>query len=76
MSGQTDRRVWATPLEVAEWLQLGRYGVRKLREMRAERTGPGFVKVGREVRYAWTDVHAWCASRRDLSTDHTNGSVS
>lgn len=61
------RRAWATPEQLAEWLQLGPNGVRKLRAMRrpnATDPGPRYVTVGREVRYAWVDVHAWCAARR------------
>ncbi|MDJ1115335.1 helix-turn-helix transcriptional regulator [Microbacterium dauci] len=59
------RRAWATPEQVAEWLQLGKAGTQKLRKMRREGNGPKFVTIGREVRYAWADVHAWCAARRD-----------
>jgi hypothetical protein len=72
----SDRRAWATPEQLAEWLQLGETvdkGIRKLREMRAKRTGPKFITMGREVRYAWVDVHAWCAAERDRTTNHTNG---
>jgi hypothetical protein len=60
-----ERRVWATPAEVAEWLQLGAQGERKLRNMRRDSSGPKHLTVGRDVRYAWADVHAWCAARRD-----------
>ena len=59
------RRAWASPEQLAEWLALGPQGIRKLRKMRAEGDGPKFITVGREVRYAWVDVHAWCAARRD-----------
>lgn len=58
------RRVWATPAELVEWLQLGPKGERKLREMRRQGTGPKFARFGRDVRYAWLDVHAWCNDRR------------
>ena len=60
-----ERRVWASPADVAAWLQLGNAGTQTLRKMRANGTGPKYVKIGREVRYAWSDVHAWCAARRD-----------
>ena len=59
-----ERRAWATPEQLAEWLQLGPGGIQKLRRMRRDGTGPLFVPVGREIRYAWVDVHAWCAARR------------
>lgn len=64
------RRAWASPAEVAEWLQLGPGGLKKLQRMRAAdrkratrgepAEGIRFIEVGREVRYAWMDVHAWC----------------
>lgn len=62
------RRVWASPADLVEWLQLGGDGLRKLERMRRAGTGPKFVKVGRDVRYAWSDVHAWCAATRDASS--------
>ncbi len=73
---QQTRRVWATPAELVEWLQLGDGGLKKLQRMRAEDRklvkaglppkGPRFMEIGREVRYAWADVHAWCASGRGV----------
>lgn len=59
-----ERKAWATPAEVSEWLQLGANGERKLRDMRRDGTGPKFARFGRDVRYAWLDVHAWCAELR------------
>lgn len=59
------RRVWASPADVALWLQLGDQGERKLRNMRRQGTGPKYITLGREVRYAWADVHAWCAAQRE-----------
>lgn len=64
-----ERRAWATPADLAEWLQLGDKGERKLREMRQRGTGPKFVKLGREVRYAWADVHAYYAGARRGGTN-------
>ncbi|MBZ4486271.1 hypothetical protein [Microbacterium sp. cx-55] len=64
MSAPEQRRAWASPEQLSEWLQLGQQGARKLRKMRQDKTGPHFITVGREVRYAWVDVHAWCAARR------------
>ena len=61
----SERRAWASPEQLAEWLQLGTQGQRKLRRMRADGTGPKFITVGREIRYAWVDVHAWATSERD-----------
>lgn len=63
MSDVQPRRVWASPEDVAEWLQLGKEGPRKLRKMRAAGVGPRWIKVGRDVRYAWSDVHTWCRER-------------
>jgi hypothetical protein len=65
MTTTDQRRAWASPAQLSEWLQLGPQGERKLRRMRADKTGPHFITVGREVRYAWVDVHAWCAARRN-----------
>jgi hypothetical protein len=59
-----ERRVWATPADLADWLQLDGDGERKLRQWRQRGTGPKFIKQGRDVRYAWADVHAWCAEQR------------
>lgn len=63
------RRVWASPADLVEWLQLGDGGLRKLERMRRAGTGPKFVKLGREVRYAWSDVHAWATAQRDGGRD-------
>lgn len=62
MAGST----FATPAQLAEWLQVT---PEKLRKLRQTERGPKFVKVGREVRYAWSDVHAWCAKNRTASTE-------
>lgn len=56
----------ATPAEVAEWLQVD---TERLRQLRKSGRGPNFIKLDRKtVRYAWADVHAWCAARRAAST--------
>ncbi len=57
----------AKPEQVAEWLQVSPDKLRKMRRPGAD--GPKFIKVGREVRYAWSDVHAWCAKNRTASTE-------
>jgi hypothetical protein len=51
----------ATPEQVADWLQIP---VERLHGMRKRRKGPKFIKVGRDVRYAWADVHSWAAANR------------
>lgn len=56
----------ATPAEVAAWLQIN---TGKLSKMRSAGTGPTYIKSGREVRYAWLDVHKWCDQNRKSATD-------
>lgn len=55
----------AKPEEVAEWLQVTE---ERLKYLRKTGNGPKFIKVGRDVRYAWADVHAWCAGNRAATT--------
>lgn len=57
---------FATPAQLAEWLQVS---TEKLRKLRQTGQGPKYVKVGREVRYPWSDVHKWCAAHRTASTE-------
>lgn len=52
----TVRRSLATPPEVAEFLQVP---VRTLVAWRYHRKGPRWAKVGRGIRYRWTDVEKW-----------------
>lgn len=66
---ESNRSAWASPEQLADWLQLSGDAVRQLRRMRKDGTGPRFVKIGREVRYAWIDVHAWATEQRKQSTD-------
>lgn len=63
-SSTTARKVWATPAELVEWLQLGEGGLKRLQRMRATGEGPEWLKLGREVRYAWVDVHRWCREQQ------------
>ncbi|BCO35496.1 helix-turn-helix domain-containing protein [Mycobacterium heckeshornense] len=49
----------ATPAEVAEALGTSPAG---LAQMRYRGTGPAFVKVGRRVRYRWSDVRDYLAA--------------
>lgn len=58
----------ATPAEVAEWLQVS---TERLSKLRKTGRGPKFIKLGREVRYAWGDVHSWCAGNRTERTEGT-----
>lgn len=61
------RTVLATPEEVANFLRIT---TEKLSKMRVDGTGPRFMKVGRDVRYAWPVVHRWCdAQHRDKTTE-------
>lgn len=60
---------WASPTQLAAWLQLTGDAERQLRQMRKKGTGPKFVRIGREIRYAWADVHAWANSKRKQSDD-------
>jgi excisionase family DNA binding protein len=55
-------RPLATPEEVASYLNNIR--VKTLAQWRSKGTGPEYRKIGRHVRYDWTDVHAWLASQR------------
>lgn len=59
------RSAFATPEQLAEWLQVP---VERLRKLRKTGGGPKYIKVGRSVRYAWSDVHAWCAGNRTEGT--------
>ncbi len=65
-----DRKPLATPEELAEWLQCK---TSKLAKMRMLGTGPRFIKNGREIRYAWLDVHKWADQLRQDSTKGTDG---
>lgn len=59
---------FATPADLAEWLQVSEERLRKLRQ---NGQGPQFVKVGRSVRYLWADVHAWTLAQRSENTRAT-----
>lgn len=54
-----------TPVQLAEFLQLD---PERLSEMRSRGTGPAYIKIGRDVRYAWHDVRAWLAGNTRTST--------
>lgn len=68
MQAESTRRAWASPEDLVEWLQIPGDGLQKLRRMRKAGTGPRWIAVGREVRYAWADVHAWCRAQREAAS--------
>jgi predicted DNA-binding transcriptional regulator AlpA len=39
-----------------------------LARMRCEGTGPAYLKLGRSVKYRWSDVEAWLQSQQRQST--------
>jgi predicted DNA-binding transcriptional regulator AlpA len=59
-----DRR-YLTQTHLSKLLNLS---PRTLERMRAEGTGPRFIKAGRRVLYQWEDVEAWLARRSFIST--------
>lgn len=52
----TERRPMATPIEVAEYLQVP---LNTIYNWRRRRIGPKAYKIGHHIRYAWADVEAW-----------------
>jgi excisionase family DNA binding protein len=54
-----------SPHEVAEVLGMPE---KTLAEWRSQGKGPGYVKVGRYVRYHWSAVNAWLAEREVKTT--------
>ncbi len=52
-------RTLATPVEVAEYLQVP---LKTLYQWRYQGEGPRAYRVGRHLRYRWEDVEAWLAS--------------
>lgn len=46
----------AEPCEVASYLRITE---KTLAQWRWRKTGPAYIKVGGEVRYAWAAVDAW-----------------
>ncbi|WP_411905803.1 helix-turn-helix transcriptional regulator [Rhizobium mayense] len=68
-----------TPYEVAERYR-GGLSVETLRNRRAMRTGPCFVKVGKAVLYPIDELDAWdaknrvhCGASKRLTEQHSNG---
>ena len=54
------RRTLATPAEVADYLGVP---VNTLTAWRYRGTGPRYCKIGRHVRYRWSDVEAFVAAQ-------------
>lgn len=53
----SEHRPLGEPVEVGEYL--GGIPVRTLGQWRYLGKGPRWIKVGRHVRYRWSDVEAW-----------------
>jgi predicted DNA-binding transcriptional regulator AlpA len=51
----------ASSAEVAEFLR--DFPAKTLAEWRSRGIGPKYLKIGRHVRYRWSDVLDWLASR-------------
>lgn len=58
-------------LTTSQVAQLTGFSLRALEAMRAKRTGPNFVKVGKAkngpIRYRLEDVRAWMLANREVS---------
>jgi hypothetical protein len=65
MEGETmalkERQPLADPLAVASYLRIP---VHTLAQWRSRGQGPTFSRVGRHVRYRWTDVERWIEDRQ------------
>lgn len=56
------------PAQAAEYLNLSE---QRLATLRVEGRGPVFCKLGRQVSYLVSDLDAWIAAHRRLSTSAT-----
>lgn len=54
------RATLGTPIEVSKYLQIPETS---LRQWRHKGTGPKWTRVGKHVRYRWTDVERWLESQ-------------
>lgn len=54
----------ANPAQVSEFLGVP---VQTLYQWRRKRTGPPAARIGRHLRYRWTDVQAWLDEQRSTS---------
>lgn len=61
----TDHRPLADPRTIAEFLGTT---TQQLAQDRYRGQGPKFIRVGRRVRYRWTDVEAWLDANTRIST--------
>jgi predicted DNA-binding transcriptional regulator AlpA len=61
----TDRERLLNPAEAGDYLGFTEGWLAKLR-MKGD--GPKFIKLGRKVRYARSDLDAWVAANRTAST--------
>lgn len=59
-----DRSPLATPQEVAAYL---RRTPKTLRNWRSLEIGPAWMKVGRGVRYRWSDVERWLEAQTKVA---------
>lgn len=64
----------ATPQELANYLG-GNTTVEQLAQYRYLGTGPRFIKVGKNVRYRWSDVEVWLDANTKQSTDERTGAA-
>lgn len=55
-----DRRPLGWPSEVAEYLRISEL---TLTDWRYRGNGPTFLRVGKRVRYRWSDVERWLESQ-------------
>lgn len=51
---------WGTPTEVAEKTKIPE---KTLAQWRWQGTGPKYMKIGRHIRYRWSDVEAWAETQ-------------
>lgn len=52
----TERRKMATTAELAAYLDIP---AETLRDWRTNGTGPNYLKIGKHVRYRWSDIDKW-----------------
>jgi excisionase family DNA binding protein len=60
MTGKGNRAALATPMEVSEYLEIPETTIRIWRH---RKVGPPWFRVGRHVRYRWTDIERWLESQ-------------
>lgn len=62
----TDEDDLASPDDVAKYLSIP---VRTLAIWRQQGKGPKFYKIGRHVRYSWTDIEAWITENTHVTRE-------